>query len=130
MKAWSHAKGRCYTPSDKSFSDYGARGISMDVRWRDDFSAFLADMGECPAGMSLDRIDTNGNYEPGNCRWASRKTQNRNKRNVHIVTMGGVEMSLPEAAERSCLDYQAAYHQVVRNGRTFDEARSFLVSRG
>lgn len=130
MKAWSHAKARCYTRSNKSFPDYGARGIRMCDRWRESFSAFLADMGECPPGLTLDRIDMNGHYEPGNCRWADRKVQNRNKRNVHMVEVDGEPMSLPEAAEMAGLDYQATYHLIVRRGRSFAEARAALGPRG
>ena len=94
----------------------------MHHRWRDDFGAFLADMGECPVGLTLDRIDPNGDYEPSNCRWASRTVQSRNRRNVHIVEYAGERVTLPEAVERSGLDYQAVYRLVVRKQRPFSEA--------
>ena len=77
--SWVNMKRRCYEPSHQSYRLYGGRGIQVCQRWVNDFSAFLADMGERPTGMSIDRIDRDGNYEPGNCRWATASEQQRNK---------------------------------------------------
>jgi hypothetical protein len=72
---------RCECESDPRYSAYGGRGIKVCQRWRNDYAAFLSDMGRRPsAEHSLDRINVNGNYEPDNCRWADRKTQAANKR--------------------------------------------------
>lgn len=79
-RTWSHMKGRCYTPTDAKFQHYGGRGITVCERWLNSFENFLSDMGERPPGLTLDRIDTNGNYEPGNCRWATPLVQSRNRR--------------------------------------------------
>lgn len=76
--AWSQMINRCHNPNNSSFGRYGARGIRVCQRWRDDFLNFLADMGERPEGMTLDRIDPKGPYAPDNCRWADSATQRRN----------------------------------------------------
>lgn len=78
-RSWNGARNRCFNPNNKDYIHYGARGITMCERWSK-FENFLADMGEKPKGMSLDRIDNNGNYEPGNCRWATYSQQNSNQR--------------------------------------------------
>jgi len=82
---WTHMLGRCENPKHQFFRNYGGRGIKACERWRGEhgFENFLADMGERPTGMSLDRFpNNNGNYEPGNCRWATRKQQAANKRPI------------------------------------------------
>lgn len=78
--SWCGAKYRCYKPTCNNYKDYGGRGIKMCRRWRKSFKDFLADMGECPPGLSLDRIDNDGNYKPSNCRWATDKQQANNQR--------------------------------------------------
>lgn len=77
---WKRMIQRCTNPNDKKYSDYGLRGITVCERWRQSFPAFLSDVGERPKGMTLDRIDPNKGYEPGNCRWASKLTQSINTR--------------------------------------------------
>lgn len=78
--SWAGMKDRCTNQNHKSYNNYGGRGIKVCERWTD-FRNFLEDMGERPDGMSIDRIDVNGDYEPGNCRWATAKQQSLNKRN-------------------------------------------------
>ena len=84
--SWVDAKKRCYNHANKRYADYGGRGVTMCDEWRHDFRAFLRDMGECPEGMTIERKNTDGNYEPGNCVWATRKVQARNRR-ATVLTM-------------------------------------------
>lgn len=77
-------RARCEKPHNRDWKDYGERGIVVCDRWQS-FESFLADMGERPDGTSIDRFpDTNGNYEPGNCRWATQAQQQRNRRDTKI----------------------------------------------
>lgn len=85
---------RCLNPKSDSFRYYGGRGIKICDRWINSFENFLDDMGERPEGMTLDRIDVNGNYEPSNCRWATAKEQMNNTRYNRVITINGVTMSL------------------------------------
>ncbi len=77
--SWADMKRRCMLPTDSDWHRYGGRGITVCDRWCDSFDAFLADMGERPEGLTLDRIDNDGNYEPGNCRYATRLEQVQNR---------------------------------------------------
>ena len=79
-RTWDSMIGRCARPSHGAFHKYGAKGVRVCARWRESFVAFLSDMGARPADKTLDRIDNDRGYEPGNCRWATRSEQERNKR--------------------------------------------------
>jgi hypothetical protein len=78
--SWIDARKRCFNPKNKRYAEYGGRGVTMCLIWAKSFEAFYADMGTAPACMTLERKNTNGNYEPGNCKWASRAAQAQNTR--------------------------------------------------
>lgn len=119
---WKAMQSRCHDPANKSYGRYGARGIAVCQEWRDSFAAFLADIGERPKGMTLDRINSAGNYEPGNVRWATYTVQARNTRRNIRVQRGDEVMTLAEAAERFGIVYgRALYH--INKGREYEGLR-------
>jgi hypothetical protein len=97
-KCWGHMKERCLNPNHKKYLDYGGRGITICERWLQ-FENFLEDMGEKPEGYSLDRINNEKGYEPGNCHWATLEEQDRNKRVNHLLTHNGETHCASEWAE-------------------------------
>lgn len=96
--SWMNMKHRCSNPETRMFKYYGGRGIKVCERWKD-FTNFLADMGEPPTRKhSIDRINNDGDYEPSNCRWATRKEQASNKRSNILMTLNGKTQTLTEWA--------------------------------
>lgn len=95
--AWCSLKARCYTKSVRSYPQYGGRGIKVCERWKSSFGAFLEDMGVMPEGyrISVDRIDGDGDYEPGNCRWATPR-----ERVCKKITHGGITLTQKEWNEK------------------------------
>ena len=120
-KIWCSMKQRCYDQNLPQYKFYGARGISVCERWHD-YANFIADMGEPPAEMSLDRIDNNGDYSPENCRWTDWKTQQRNKRNAHLITYQGETKSLAEWADHLGISRGKLHNRIFRG---WDVHRAF-----
>jgi hypothetical protein len=117
---WSSMIKRCYNENSKYYGHYGARGIKVCDRWLKSFENFYEDMGPCPKGMSIERIDNNGYYSPGNCKWATSKEQARNRRTNFWIEHEGNSMILKDWAKffgvSGCI---ISYH--FRKGRSISE---------
>jgi hypothetical protein len=125
-RTWLSVRNRCNNPKAKDFDLYGGRGIAICSKW-DSFPAFLSDVGTRPSQQhSIDRIDSNGHYEPGNVRWASSKEQARNTRRNRFVLYLGQRVCIAEAAELSGIPPDTL-KQRVRRG--WDSDRLFLSVR-
>ena len=98
-KRWESIKQRCTNPNNPSYRNYGGRGITMCDEWAESFESFHAHVGECPGpGLSLDRINNEKGYEPGNVRWASASQQMKNRRPSQRVTAAQMEEAQAEIA--------------------------------
>lgn len=114
-KAWRSMLGRCYLETNPSYPDYGGRGVTVCDKWRESFETFAADVGRKPfRGAQLDRIDNDGNYEPGNVRWASAKEQANNRRSNRIVEWGGQSMTVQQWGEHLGIDPQKIRNRLRR----------------
>lgn len=100
-RIWSNIKRRCYNPSSEAYCNYGMRGISMCREWISSPLTFYnwAIKSGYKEGLSIDRINNSGNYEPSNCRWVNAKTQSNNRRNNHLITYNGISHTLSEWSE-------------------------------
>lgn len=123
-RSWQGAKARCYNPNEEKYPLYGGRGISMSDRWKDDFSAFLEDMGKCPARHTLDRIDSNGNYEPSNCRWALPHQQSRNLRANVWITHNGLTMIEADWARHLGID-KRTFNTKWKRGMSIEDIEKY-----
>lgn len=125
--AWWGAIQRCETKGHRSYQHYGARGIRMCERWRRSFEAFLDDMGYRPSpDHSIDRIDVNGDYEPGNVRWATSTEQERNKRSSRFVTAMGDTKTVVEWSEVTGIPAPTIYRR-LNKGLSPEEAIAMPV---
>lgn len=120
-RVWCHIKGRCNNPMDESYERYGGRGIKMNQEWANSFQSFFDYVGKKPSKeLSLDRIDNNGNYEPGNVRWGTAEIQARNRRSNRWLEYNGERMILIDWAKRFNVHNDAITGRLDR-GKTFKE---------
>jgi len=112
--SWISMHYRCENASAANYPQYGGRGITVCLQWKS-FEVFLADMGEAPKGRTIDRIDNNGNYEPGNCRWATPKEQTLNRSNTRWITYKGETLCLAEWAQRFSINVSTLYRHLKKH---------------
>lgn len=126
---WGDMIGRCTNPNHVAFKNYGGRGIQVCESWRS-FNNFKADMGDRPEGGMLDRENNNGNYEPTNCRWSTRKEQNSNRRNCIYVDCEGERVTLREYCRRKSLPYRPIVKRIQDRNWPIELALTIAVGAG
>lgn len=120
---WKNIKERCYLQTNKSYPRYGGRGITMCEEWRDNFEAFLQDVGPRPSSAhSIDRRDNDKDYEPGNCRWATKEEQANNRESNLIYELHGETRTLAEWCKHLGINYYRTHCRLYQLGWAFEEA--------
>ena len=118
---WTHVKGRCLNEKNKDYKDYGGRGITMSEEWKESYLNFYNDMGEKPKGFSIERINVDGNYCKENCKWISKRDQNKNKRNNQIHYNGEIKC-LSDWCKILNLSYGSMRHRIYDLKMSMEEA--------
>lgn len=127
-KSWQAMKTRCTNRNDGHWPSYGGRGIKVCKRWLNDFNAFVSDMGERPKGATLGRIDNDGDYEPGNCRWESMKDQSNNTRGNHWIEYKGKQMTVEQLAANVGMNTHTLRSR-LKHGMSINRAAEMPVQR-
>ena len=125
---WKGMMHRCLNPKNDKYHRYGAKGITVHESWRD-FLCFLKDMGEAPDGLTLDRENTNGNYEPGNCRWVSMLVQQNNRNNNRIIEHQGIKYTLSQASKKFDIPWSTLNNRIFIYGWSIETAISTPTRR-
>ena len=121
---WTNIKARCTNPNNSAYHNYGGRGITVCDKWLKSFENFYEDMGNCPKGFSIERINNDEGYNKSNCIWASSKTQSMNRRSNFIVNYKGEEKPLKQWCEDLNLEYKKVFARIKQLGWTIDKALS------
>lgn len=124
-RVWQAMKKRCENPNDKNYFNYGGRGIHVCEEWKDDFMSFYrwANSNDFDEGLTIDRIDVNGNYEPSNCMWVTQKVQSNNTRRNKFFYFKGEERTLSQISDICGIRYGVLYKRLNR-GWSLEEAVS------
>lgn len=122
-RIWSLMKNRCNNPNSVDYKNYGGRGITVCDDWSS-FEVFYRDMGKSPDGYSIDRIDNSKGYCPENCRWADKKTQANNARNVPLYELNGEKFSIAQLADRFHINKGTLWSRIVQYGMNLEDALS------
>lgn len=128
-RSWLAMKDRCMRPKHQAWHNYGGRGIEVCQRWLR-FKPFLRDMGERPNGTTLERLDTNGNYEPGNCVWATLEVQHSNKRTSRKLTIDGETLTMAQWARRVGIGETTIRERLGRGWSSEDAVRVAPLKKG
>ena len=112
--AWRNMRRRCENPCDKSFKHYGAKGITVCVEWANNFDSFVEDMGHPPTGTSLDRIDNEKGYFPGNCRWTTISEQMNNRSDNVRIGHNGLNMTMTQWAKALGVKADTLHKRLLR----------------
>ncbi len=126
-RIWVMMSARCYLPTCTGYKYYGGKGITVCERWSSSFENFLADMGECPEGMSIDRIDGAKGYSPENCRWATYTQQNRNRTSNRKITAFGKTQLIVEWSEEFDIPYSTLQRR-LKMGVNPEKAMNDLIA--
>ena len=128
-RKYSGIKRRCYNKNEKSYNNYGGRGIIMCDEWKNDFKAFYdwSMMHGYADNLTIDRIDVNGNYEPNNCRWITNKEQQNNKRNNHYITYNNETHTITEWAKKLNISVKALSWRVNNKKWSLEKAMTYNI---
>ena len=129
-RVWRGMFNRCYNQNQKSYKNYGAKGIRVCDEWhgKEGFKNFIKDLGERPVGATIERINSRGNYEPSNCRWATRLEQANNKSNNRMITINGLTQTKSQWAKSHNINV-SLFHFRVKNGMDPLEALTKPVAK-
>lgn len=121
-KVWINIKDRCQRVGANGYANYGGRGITICPQWDKSFTSFLKDVGQRPSPRhEIERIDNNGNYEPGNCRWATHQEQSNNRRSNRFFTIGDETKTLKQWSDERGLKYKSV-HARIQRGISIEDA--------
>lgn len=128
---WCGINRRCYNQNDRCYNNYGGRGITICDEWKNDFQAFYnwAMANGYADDLTIDRIDVNGNYEPSNCRWITRKEQGNNTRRNHLLTYNGKTQTLAQWADEIGISYDTLCSRIVQRHWDIERALTTPVRK-
>lgn len=122
-RAWKDMKARCYAPSQQDRGNYKVNNIQVCEEWKNSFETFYLDMGKCPIGYTLERIDNDKGYSKDNCKWASWNEQQKNRGSFNdLITYNGETFVLKDWARKLNIKYTTLYNRIYRSGLSFEEA--------